>query len=231
MTYLIVEIFLFLALAFGLGLFLGWAIWRRSGETADCTETERRLADSQSQVRNLQRRVDTLTSERLHHSPVPDRPVSPDEAADLGTEAEALAADVADEAEAVEAEIVEEVATPQVASSPTDAAFVDDLADAEMVPPAPPPAILPTSEPETTTPEPPPAPAYDDLQRISGIGPVIEQQLAELGVTTYRQIARFSEDDIERVGRHLDVFPDRVRREKWVQQAATLHRKTYGTQP
>ncbi|MEL6615122.1 MAG: hypothetical protein AAFQ43_05260, partial [Bacteroidota bacterium] len=76
-----------------------------------------------------------------------------------------------------------------------------------------------------------PSPAYDDLKRISGIGATIERQLAEIGITTYRQIAHFSDDDIERVGAHIDFFPDRIRREGWVVQAAALHRETYGTQP
>ena len=50
-------------------------------------------------------------------------------------------------------------------------------------------------------------------------------------MTTYRQIARFTEDDVERVGQHLDISPDRLRSEKWIEQATDLHRQTYGTQP
>ena len=72
---------------------------------------------------------------------------------------------------------------------PAEATFADDL---------PQPAPLPLA-PEA-------APAYDDLKRVSGIGPSIESQLAEIGVTTYRQIALFTDDDIERVGRAHRLF-------------------------
>lgn len=231
MSYLILEIFLFLVLAFALGLLFGWLIWRGSREPSD-EEFKRKLSESQSQVRNLQRRVDTLTSERTHHSPVPDRP-RPVATPDQEDEGNAEPQDEShDDSSTVNDAHEEEHPTPAPAgqplsapspSGPTAAAFLDDLGETEEETPAPPaPAPLPDPEPATT---------YDDLQRISGIGPVIERQLAELGVTTYRQIARFSDDDIERVGRHLDVFPDRVRREEWVEQAAVLHRETYGTQP
>jgi len=68
----------------------------------------------------------------------------------------------------------------------------------------------------------------DDLKEISGIGPVIEKQLAGIGVTTYRQIADFDADDIERVQEAIDFFPGRITREDWLTQAATLHREKYG---
>lgn len=71
-------------------------------------------------------------------------------------------------------------------------------------------------------------PGADDLQRIAGIGPFIEGKLAALGITRYRQIAAFSDADIERVGAAIDFFPDRIRREDWTGQAAALHRELYG---
>lgn len=76
-----------------------------------------------------------------------------------------------------------------------------------------------------------PRPIRDDLQKISGIGPVVDEQLAGIGITTFRQIARFSDDDIERVGQHIDFFPDRIRREAWIEQAARFHREKYDTEP
>ena len=84
------------------------------------------------------------------------------------------------------------------------------------------------AEPE---PDPEPEPERDDLKRISGIGPVIERQLGGIGITTYRQIARFTDEDIERVGTHIDFFPDRIRREGWVEQAADFHREKYDSEP
>ena len=69
----------------------------------------------------------------------------------------------------------------------------------------------------------------DDLKGISGIGPVIEKQLAGIGVTTYRQIADFDADDVERVQEAIDFFPGRIERENWISQAATLHQEKYGS--
>ena len=75
---------------------------------------------------------------------------------------------------------------------------------------------------------PPAAQPVDDLKRVKGIGPVIEKQLAGLGIVTFRQIAEFSADDVQRVGDALGVFSDRIGREEWVRQAAALHAEAYG---
>ena len=68
----------------------------------------------------------------------------------------------------------------------------------------------------------------DDLKRISGIGPKIERQLAGIGVTTFRQIANFTSDDVERVNDAIQVFQGRIEREDWIAQARDLHREDYG---
>ncbi|MEO0557665.1 MAG: hypothetical protein AAF170_05710 [Bacteroidota bacterium] len=68
----------------------------------------------------------------------------------------------------------------------------------------------------------------DDLKAISGIGQIIEKQLAGIGVVTYRQIAAFDEVDIERVQEAIDFFPGRIVREGWIEQAESLHREKYG---
>ncbi len=58
----------------------------------------------------------------------------------------------------------------------------------------------------------------DDLTKIKGIGQVLQGKLNALGITTFRQIAEFTEADIERVNGKLD-FPGRIEREGWVDQA------------
>ena len=63
--------------------------------------------------------------------------------------------------------------------------------------------------------------ADDDLTKIKGIGPVLKRKLNDLGVTSFRQIADFTEADIARVNEKLD-FPGRIEREKWIEQAAEL---------
>ena len=73
--------------------------------------------------------------------------------------------------------------------------------------------------------------APDDLKLIVGVGPVIERMLYQLGIGTYRQIARLSERDIDAIDATLSEFPGRIRRDGWVTQARTLHVAKYGTTP
>jgi F-type H+-transporting ATPase subunit gamma len=68
----------------------------------------------------------------------------------------------------------------------------------------------------------------DDLEgEIDGIGPVIARKLAEIGVTTFRQVADWTADDIERIGAQLE-FAGRIEREDWVGQAKRAHAIKYG---
>ena len=70
--------------------------------------------------------------------------------------------------------------------------------------------------------------APDDLKLIVGIGPVLERMLHQLGVSTYRQIARWSERDIDEFDARLPEFPGRIRRDAWVTQARELHQSKFG---
>lgn len=70
--------------------------------------------------------------------------------------------------------------------------------------------------------------APDDLKLIVGIGPVLERMLQMMGVTTYRQIARWSERDVDEFDAKLHEFPGRIRRDAWVTQARALHQSKYG---
>ena len=70
--------------------------------------------------------------------------------------------------------------------------------------------------------------APDDLKLIVGVGPVLERMLQQLGVATYRQIARWSERDIDEFDARLHEFPGRIRRDAWVTQARELHQSKYG---
>ena len=73
--------------------------------------------------------------------------------------------------------------------------------------------------------------APDDLKLIVGVGPVLERMLQQLGVTTYRQIARWTEHDIDEFDAKLPEFPGRIRRDGWVTQARALHASKYGAPP
>jgi len=62
----------------------------------------------------------------------------------------------------------------------------------------------------------------DDLQQIKGIGKVMEKTLNDLGVTTFEQLANFTEEDIFRVTEALDGFTGRIERDRWIEQAKSL---------
>lgn len=66
------------------------------------------------------------------------------------------------------------------------------------------------------------APTVDDLTRLKGVGPKLVAQLAELGVTSFAQIAAWSEADIDRIDGQLGRFAGRIRRDSWVEQARLL---------
>jgi len=68
----------------------------------------------------------------------------------------------------------------------------------------------------------------DDLKKIKGIGLYLEKKLHALGVYSYRQIATWSEQDIQKIVSELEYFHDRIRRDKWVAQAKRLHQEKYG---
>ncbi len=67
----------------------------------------------------------------------------------------------------------------------------------------------------------------DDLTKISGVGPVLQPKLNDFGVYQYKQVALWSQDNIDAFSEKLD-FKGRVEREQWVNQAADLHREEHG---
>ena len=67
----------------------------------------------------------------------------------------------------------------------------------------------------------PPEGEPDDLKRITGVGPVLEQKLRDLGVTRLDQIANFTEEDVEKIDRALNI-KGRVAKDNWVGQARIL---------
>lgn len=71
----------------------------------------------------------------------------------------------------------------------------------------------------------------DDLQRIHGIGPVLERRLRRLGITRFGQIAQWTGDDIARIAAQLEDSAERIRRDGWVQSARREHTRKYGHDP
>ncbi len=58
----------------------------------------------------------------------------------------------------------------------------------------------------------------DDLKLIAGVGPVLEKKLNDLGVTSLKQVAEFTQKDIARIDEALS-FKGRIDRENWIDQA------------
>ena len=69
--------------------------------------------------------------------------------------------------------------------------------------------------------EAPAASGGDDLKQLSGVGPALEKKLHEAGITTFAQIAAWTEDDIADIDEKLS-FKGRIQREGWVEQAKEL---------
>jgi NADH-quinone oxidoreductase subunit E len=71
----------------------------------------------------------------------------------------------------------------------------------------------------------------DDLVRIHGVGPKMARLLVSLEITSFRQVARFTPEDVAVVNDALEVFPGRIERDDWMSSARDLHREVYGTEP
>ena len=50
----------------------------------------------------------------------------------------------------------------------------------------------------------------DDLKKISGIGPFIEEKLNSIGIYTFEQISKFTDNDIQQVTDLIAFFPGRI---------------------
>ena len=61
----------------------------------------------------------------------------------------------------------------------------------------------------------------DDLKQISGVGPVLEKKLNEMGIFHFWQIAKFGDKDIDLVNDAM-AFPGRIERDEWIAQAKNL---------
>ncbi|PIE83587.1 MAG: hypothetical protein CSA09_01725 [Candidatus Contendobacter odensis] len=77
--------------------------------------------------------------------------------------------------------------------------------------------------------EPPYPKQPDDLKRINGVGPALEKRLRACGINTYRQLALFNDEDIERVDAIIKAS-GRIRRDDWVGQAKAIHFQKYREQ-
>jgi large subunit ribosomal protein L21 len=61
----------------------------------------------------------------------------------------------------------------------------------------------------------------DDLKQLSGVGPALEKKLHAAGVTTFAQIAAWTDADVAAMDEKLS-FKGRIEREGWIDQAKEL---------
>jgi len=136
---------------------------------------------------------------------------SADFGADLGAAVEAPLEEAIVEEIVVEEVVVTETvtATAEATVAAAPEAVVESQEQAE--------AAAEVVEPLFATPDGEP----DDLKKISGVGPVLEKKLNELGITKFAQIAQFSSEDIEKVDTKLN-FKGRIERDNWLEQVADL---------
>ncbi|MEM5542058.1 NADH-quinone oxidoreductase subunit E [Sulfitobacter sp. AS92] len=62
----------------------------------------------------------------------------------------------------------------------------------------------------------------DDLKRIKGVGPKLEQMLNGMGFYHFDQIANWGPEEVAWVDQNLEGFKGRVSRDNWVEQAGSL---------
>ena len=62
----------------------------------------------------------------------------------------------------------------------------------------------------------------DDLKKISGVGPVMEQKLHQLGIYTFDQVSRMTKTEYDLLDSIIDAFPGRAERDDWAGQAKNL---------
>ncbi len=67
----------------------------------------------------------------------------------------------------------------------------------------------------------PAAAGADDLKQLSGVGPALEKKLHAAGVTSFAQIAAWTDADVAAMDEKLS-FKGRIEREGWIAQAKEL---------
>ena len=106
---------------------------------------------------------------------------------------------------------------PEVAASPSVAASPNTG--------APPIGPDPASDPPSTSAAPVAGgdgETTDDLTAIKGLGKVKVAKLTAMGITSYAQIAAWTDEDIAEVGLKVNTSPGQIKREDWVGQAKAL---------
>lgn len=205
--FLLTEIFVLLAIAALLGLFVGWLIWGRRPEVAiDTSEADRlrgelsactaRGKDMSGRIAGLER--DLADTKARVTAPVMAAPVmaAPVVAAPLVAAPVVTAPVVAAPVMAAPVVAAPVIAAPSLAA-PQKAAKPKGLTAAR-------------------------GGKADDLKLVKGIGPKLEILCNSLGFYHFDQIANWTAAEIAWVDENLEGFKGRVSRDQWVIQARDL---------
>lgn len=66
------------------------------------------------------------------------------------------------------------------------------------------------------------AAAGDDLKALTGVGPALEQKLIEAGVTSYAQVASWSEADLDALEAQISGIKAKAEKGDWINEAKGL---------
>ena len=204
MAWFIGQSFVFIVVAFVVGVLVGWLWWgRRRPAPAVAADGATELLARPAPV------ADDEPTAALVLSPPPASPVVDDEPTAV------LPVPVAAEPEPVAVEPEPEPVAAEPEPEPVAAE-----ADSEPTVSIPLPAAAPEQESEPE-PEPEPEPVDEDLERIEGIGPKMSAALRAAGIRSYAALAESDEATlraaIERAG--LNFAPSLV---TWARQARLL---------
>lgn len=121
--------------------------------------------------------------------------------------------------------VIAPVAVEPVPAEPEPVAVAPVAVEPAPVEPAIPeaPIIEPVAEPVPVSPAvTTPADEGDDLLRLKGVGPKLKALLTDLGVTSFAQIAAWTDTDIATIDAKLGNFKGRPVRDQWIDQAKYL---------
>ncbi|WP_192177837.1 proton-conducting membrane transporter [Mesorhizobium amorphae] len=222
--------FFYMLLAFVVGVLVGWFLWGRLRGELDSLRGD--LDRTRGERDKLRAELDACGRARadlerqLREAPAASgtaKAAGQAPAALISTPAtapakSAAAKPAAKPAATKPAAAAKKPAAAKSAAAPKPAAKAAAPKAATPKPAAPKPAAAKKAAP---TPAKAAAGKADNLRRLIGIGPVNEKLLKGLGVTSYAQIAAWTEADVKRIEDVLN-FDGRIAREQWIDQAKLL---------
>lgn len=67
-----------------------------------------------------------------------------------------------------------------------------------------------------------PAARQDDLTELKGVGPKFARALSRAGVSTFAQIAAWTDADVATIAEQIGTTPGRIHRDRWIESARQL---------